>query len=295
MHFVAPRHPRRWIAAAAALLILTASGCGSPNKVNIELRKRIAELESRSAELDRRHTADLATIDALQSRATTVPTLPNERVEALFTTHGLRFGKLTGGADLDPERPGDEGLKIFVVPIDDRGDALKAAGGFTVEAFDLSDAAEPLVGTWTFPAAEAATWWFGQGLLYEYVLTCPWQNRIPAADKLTIQVTFTDALTLRQFTEKRDVTIHPTIPVPTTTRPSASADPGKGDVAALSRPSEIQHDTATSSVFSLRLGRSSACGPVKKSLWTRVETEQDVALFVAAGKELRPPFLRHGR
>ncbi len=42
---------------------------------------------------------------------------------------------------------------------------------------------------------------------------------------------------------------------------------------ALSRPSEIQHDTATSSVFSLRLGRSSACGPVKKSLWTRVETE----------------------
>src|SRR2546423_11300185 len=104
-------------------------GCATPNTANIELRKQIDQLQSQLADLKRQHEADQATIAGLKSEHT-IATLPEDRLAQLVTTHGLKFGRLTGGADLDPNKPGDEGIKLVVCPIDDQGQALKAAGSF---------------------------------------------------------------------------------------------------------------------------------------------------------------------
>jgi hypothetical protein len=124
----------------------------------------------------------------------------------MFTVHGLKFARLTGGADLDPSKPGDEGLKVHVVPTDDEGDVLKAAGTFVIEAFDLGESNQPLVGRWTFDVDQSRKSWYSGGLLYEYAFTCPWTNRPTRAD-LTLKVTFTDDLTRRQFTAQKQVKI----------------------------------------------------------------------------------------
>ncbi|MCC7350587.1 MAG: hypothetical protein IT446_08470 [Phycisphaerales bacterium] len=191
----------------ASLLAALGIGCGQPNRANIELRKQNQSLASQIEDLNRRHEADQATIRGLQSNATTQPTLPLERLDALFTVHGLSFGRLTGGADLDSGRPGDEALKVYVVPVDQQGDVLKAAGSFVIELFDLEQAGEPLLGKWEFSTVEAAKNWYGQSLLYQYILTCPWQ-RVPEHQKLLVQVRFTDELTGRVFVEKRDITVN---------------------------------------------------------------------------------------
>src|SRR5687768_7991027 len=195
------------LASVVVVIIATAlvSGCGSPNVASIKVRRENQDLRNKVAELERREQAHLAQIRAMESNATTVPSLPTERLNTLFTTHGLRFGRLTGAADLDPKSPGNDGLKIYVVPTDGQGQPIKAAGSFVVEAFDLAKGENNHLGRWEYPLDQAAKNWFGQAMLYTYVLPASWQQQRPEHEDVTIRVTFTDALTGRQFSEQKVV------------------------------------------------------------------------------------------
>jgi len=190
------------ILSLGALLIV---GCGAPSAVNIELRKQNQELQEKVDTLTRTHEADQATIRGMQERAGVLPTLPTERLAKLFTVHGLELNRLTGGADLDREKPGDEGLKVYAVPTDDTGEKIKAAGSFVIEAFDLA-AKPPEIGKWSFDTDVARQHWLGALLSYHYVFTCRWQT-VPQHDELTIKVTFRDELTGREFSAQKVVKV----------------------------------------------------------------------------------------
>ncbi len=185
---------------------LLAAGCGGPSKVNIELRKQNQKLSGTIDDLQLRHNADQATIRGLQAHATTVPILPEDQINELFTTAGLSFGRLTGGYHPDPNVPSDTMLKIYVVPIDGQGDEIKAAGSFHVELFDPALGATNRIGTWDFDLQATRGDWYGHALLYTYVLSCPWQT-VPTHEKLQARVTFTDQLTHRVFTADREVMV----------------------------------------------------------------------------------------
>lgn len=225
------QRPTRLLLLVPALLglALASGGCGliggPRNTANIELRKENQTLRDRVAELERQAAADAATIRSHEQSIGTLPTLPRERLDRLFTTHGIKLGRLTGGADLDPTKPGDEGLKVYVTPIDGDGDQFKAAGEFTVEAFVMSGAAPGAkVGTWTFDAAAARSQWMSVLNRYNYVLKCPWQTP-PPGRSLHIEVTFVDALTQATFKETVDVTVD--LP------PEASTGPATAPASAV--------------------------------------------------------------
>src|ERR1700722_13731191 len=93
-------------------IFLSSSGCSSPSAANIELRKQNQQLGEQIDSLKRQHETDQATITGLQGGATTVPSLPQDRLDQLYTTHGLRFGRLTGGANLDSKKRGDEAIRV---------------------------------------------------------------------------------------------------------------------------------------------------------------------------------------
>lgn len=188
--------------------MLAVAGCKGPSKANIELRRRNAELSEQVAQLQRQREADRATIRALEARQNTVPHLPAERLEQLFTTHGLVLGRLTGGADTDPDTPGDEALRIVATPQDQTGQAFKAAGAFEIELFDLALETDQRIGRWAFTTEQAMQRWIGTGLVSAYVFELPWQQQ-PAHTELTVKVTFTDALTGRSFTEQKVIHIQP--------------------------------------------------------------------------------------
>jgi outer membrane murein-binding lipoprotein Lpp len=203
------RSNSRALGTLAILAGLTLAGCisNTPNQANIELRKQNQQLRDQIEQLNRRHDADRATIRGLQAGAT-VAVLPQSRLDQLFTTAGLKFGILTGGYHPNPDRPGDTMLKIYVDPIDQQGDCLKAAGSFHVELFDLALRSGNRIGTWDFDLPTAKSDWYDGGLLEEYVLDCPWQT-VPTHAKLLAHVTFTDALTHRIFTVDKEVKIEP--------------------------------------------------------------------------------------
>jgi len=201
----------------AAVLAGGAAGCGHPNKANILLRKENQQLLSKVADSERRHQADEATIRGLTDRTGTVPTLEPKRLERLFTTNSITINRLTGGADFDPDKPGDEGIKVYVNVWDQHGDWLKMAGSFVVEAFDLADPQATKVGHWEFPVEHAQDYWHSFLMRYEYVLPCPWQNVIPRHPDLTVHVTYTDELTGRKFDQQSVVKVRlPPSPQPTT-------------------------------------------------------------------------------
>lgn len=187
---------------SAAML---AAGCGSPNSANIVVRKQNQDLQDKIDSLTRTHEADQAELKGLKDRIGTLPTLPEDRIAKLFTTHGLSLGKLTGGADLDRDKPGDEGFKVYVTPTDDEGDTLKAAGSFVIEAFDLASKL-PERGKWTFDTDQTRKCWNGSFLSHQYVLTCPWQSPIQH-EELTVKVTFRDELTGREFHTQKVIKI----------------------------------------------------------------------------------------
>lgn len=192
-----------------ALLPLLPGCFGKPDKTNITLRKKQQDLTRQVEQLKRERVGYVAQIKALQSQSGGgVQTLPPERLDNLFTTHGIALGRLTGGADLDRQKPGDEGLKVYATPIDQQGQKLKAAGSFVVEAFDLAAPGDNRVGRWAFDVKQARDAWNGMLLQYGYVLTLPWQQKPPAHGDVTLKVTFTDELTGRSFTQQKVVKVN---------------------------------------------------------------------------------------
>lgn len=176
--------------------LIVGTGCASkPDAANIELRKQNQALLDRIRLLEARSQQDQATIRSLESRIPTVPVLPDERIRQLFTPADLKLGRLTGWATWTESGQARDGLKVYVVPLDADGDELKSAGAFRVEAFDLTKE-NPRIGRWDFSTEEARMLWYGSGLLYEYVLPCPFEVSVDASE-LTLRVTFTDLLTQR--------------------------------------------------------------------------------------------------
>ena len=196
-----------------AVLLPAPAGCGliggPRNSANIELRKENQALRDQVATLERQREQDAAVIRSQQGpAATSRPVLPREQLGRLFTTHDIKLFRLTGGADLDPRRPGHEGLKVHVTPLDGDGDPIKAAGAFTVEAFDVAAEGGPAkVGTWAFDLDAARRGWTAVLNRYNYVLTCPWQSTPPRGGSLHVVVTFVDELTGGTFKKSVDVTV----------------------------------------------------------------------------------------
>ena len=220
-----PRRHALCLIPLLTMLVFT-GGCGllfggSPSAVNTQLRKEKDALKKQTEDLQQQLAAREVEVKALREQTSSLPTLSHERLSRLFTTHGLKLGRLTGGWDRDPRTPGDEGIMVHVSPLDEDGQALKAAGAFTIEAFDLANPADTLVGRWTFDVQAARKSWRGNFLDYNYVLECPWQQKTPRHGELTLKVTFLDELTQTPFHAQQVVKVNvPDATQPATTQPA---------------------------------------------------------------------------
>jgi hypothetical protein len=194
--------------------------CGKPNAANVELRKENQKLNDKIDVMSRQHAADVATLRGYESNRPTLHTLSQERLDQLYTAHGLWFGRATGGDDSDSSKPGDDGLKIAVTAVDEQGDVIKSAGSFKVEAFDLADPQNPLIGTWIFTAEQTRSMFYSHLSLYTFILRCPWQT-VPRHSDLTVKVTFDDLLTGRELVAQRQVTVN--VPLSPTTAPTTTS------------------------------------------------------------------------
>ncbi len=196
----------RFAILSLVCLLVGVSGC-APSRANVLLRKENQQLKNKVAQLEKERSADFARIQALEGPATK-PVIPQSRLERLFTAHGLSFGKLTGGYKDDDRSTDDTGVVVHVVPTDQEDQPLKSAGSFLISLFDLSTPDHALIGKRAFTLEEAKKSWYGQALLFNYVLKVPFQSR-PATRDVLVHVEYTDDLTGRLITADRKVTVNP--------------------------------------------------------------------------------------
>ena len=71
---------------------------------------------------------------------------------------------------------------------------IKAAGSFTVDAFDLAEQDNPQIGHWQFPVDRGQDNFYSMFTMYTYALPLPWQ-KLPKHKTITLRVTFRDELT----------------------------------------------------------------------------------------------------
>ncbi|MHC4295419.1 MAG: hypothetical protein ACYSTL_07520 [Planctomycetota bacterium] len=193
-----------------ALLVVLAGITGAMSAGGCELPKRedslTEQLQTCKTELSKLETeaGELRTLTADQEKQIrTLRGLGEKRLEKLFYVERIELGRYTGAADLDG-KAGDDGIKVFLKPIDRAGSVVKAAGDVKIQLFDLGiEPPDNLIGEYEWTPGQIAKQWSSGFVAYHFSFECPWKGSAPQHDEITVRVEFTDYLTGKTFTAQK--------------------------------------------------------------------------------------------
>ncbi|HAU37472.1 MAG TPA: hypothetical protein DCX07_07100 [Phycisphaerales bacterium] len=198
--------------------------CGGCSIVSNERLNKL-EADHKAALETARQVADRneglqAEIIAQRKQIETLQALGEKRLQTLFHVERIELGRYTGGADFDSVE-GDDGVKVYLRPIDRDGSVIKAAGTVKVQVFDLAaDPKNNLVGEYAWDVEKVGKQWSSGFMTYHFSFDCPWKDAPPAHDELTIRVEFTDYLTGRSFTAQQACKVRLVAKPPAATQPA---------------------------------------------------------------------------
>jgi hypothetical protein len=186
--------------ALAIALSAVLAGCDTTSEEMRQLQFRVNELQDQVKTLNDRQVKDAETITTLERQVRTLQALGTRRLDKLVHVHDVRFARLTGGIDLDGQ-PGDEGIVVYLQPVDESGAIIKAAGSALVQVYDLqAEQGRQLIGEYEIDADQMAALWSDRFMTRHYAIRCPWSREQPPLHRdLTVRVEFTEYLTGRTF------------------------------------------------------------------------------------------------
>jgi hypothetical protein len=180
---------------AAIGVALFAGGC--MNDTEMKLRDENTRLAGELDQTKNQLTTQRATIDELNKQLDAARGITPEELKKIYYPKEIVIDRLSGGYDSDG-KPGDDGVAVYLRPIDQYGDIIKAPGEVRIQLFDL--AAPPgrnQIGEYVIPVEELGPLWHGRFLTNHYTIKCPWPSGPPEHNEITIRVTFVDYLTKR--------------------------------------------------------------------------------------------------
>ncbi|HET6429760.1 MAG TPA: hypothetical protein VFJ30_15190 [Phycisphaerae bacterium] len=193
-------------ACLAAGLCLAAAGCvGQGEDPLVACKRTVRQLERENAALTEKQLQLQQRVEDLQKQVAALQGLPPDRMAKLFTVERIELGRYTAGANLD-DKPGDDGVRVYLQPIDRDGHVIKAAGTVSLQLFDLSRPDGNLIGRCDVPAEAMGKYWFGGLGRSHYRFDLPWTTR-PATAEVTVRASFTDLLTGKAFTAQKVCTV----------------------------------------------------------------------------------------
>ncbi len=154
----------------------------------------------------RKLTEDIETLSAAAAVQTrqirTLQKLGPKRLKYLFTVDKIELGRYTGGIDTD-KKPGQDAVKVFLLPKDKTGSILKAAGSVKIQLFDLAlPKGENLIAEFIYPVEKIGKYWSAGMLANHYSFECPFPQP-PLHEKITVRVEFIDYLMGRTFSAQK--------------------------------------------------------------------------------------------
>ena len=134
-------------------------------------------------------------VSDLEKQVESLRRLGPDRLAKLYPPVKIVLERLTGGADYDG-LPGDDGVTVYVQPIDRQGHIVKVAGEIRVQLLDLANPdGQHLLGEYVLDVDHVAEAWHGRFMTQHFTLQCPWRVGPPAHREITVRVRFLDYLT----------------------------------------------------------------------------------------------------
>lgn len=189
---------------SCALAVLVA-GCESPPITKNPLADKVDKLSQENREL-MRHIENIESRNKdLQKQIKNLHGLEVDvKLKDLCDLQSVRITKHTNLFDKDKDGK-KETLIVYLQPVDQDGDIIKAPGDVHVQLLDLDkDKGPALLGKWHIAAGKLRKLWFNALLKTNYRLTFDISDKIDDPNKsLTVMVTFTDYLTGKVFEEQK--------------------------------------------------------------------------------------------
>ena len=198
-----------WFAFALGTCLIALPACTSPGQrartiqENEALRNDKQRLERTVAQCD-------GQLAALQQQIENLKQASPDRPLDLFAPVKLEMARLSGGADYD-DKPGDDGVTVYLRPRDAEGDAVKVPGRIRIQLSDQTDLAKPrVIGVYVIDdPEELKKSWHGRFGTQHYSIKCPFPpgTVIPASRRVTVHAEFVDYLTGRTLTVVEEVEV----------------------------------------------------------------------------------------
>ncbi len=204
-HFNVPANFFSLSVIASAMLILSlSSGCANRADKLIACENRITKLEQQNEQL----TRELAKChQQLQSQKRQIRSLQGfsaDKLKYMIKLERIRFARLTGGYDSNHDGY-DDGVVVYLQPVDTDGHIVKVAGSVSVRLFSLCDKPE-VIGQVTVPPSELQKHWSGTLWTNHYTIKCPFKT-LPPTNEVTVRVEFIEFLTGKTFIAQKRVTV----------------------------------------------------------------------------------------
>ena len=181
------------------------AGCDS-SYTESPLQERVETLTIQQKQLESQLEQSTAENEQLQKQIHTLSGLPEQlKGESLYSIQNVEIGKYTGLFDKDKDGT-KEKLIVYIEPLDEQGDVIKAAADIEVELWDLSKTdGSALLAKWPpVKPDELKNLWFDSMLKINYRLTYDITDIVKSFDEpLTVKVTFTDYLSGKVFKKQK--------------------------------------------------------------------------------------------
>jgi len=170
------------------------------------LQERVDTLTIQQKQLESQLEQSKAENEQLKKQIHTLSGLPEQlKGENLYHVLNFEIGQYTGLFDKDKDGK-KEKLIVYIEPIDEQGDVIKAAADVEVELWDLSKTdGGALLAKWPpVKPDELKKLWFDSMLKVNYRLTFDITDIVKNPDEpLTVKVTFTDYLSGKVFKKQK--------------------------------------------------------------------------------------------
>ncbi|MHC4911820.1 MAG: hypothetical protein ACYTE5_02305 [Planctomycetota bacterium] len=186
----------------AGCLLVFVVGCESGNKSPVA--EQLDTLRAESAQLAYELERAKSRNEQLEGQIKVLSGLPEDKLEGLYEVQAVKVTRYTNLYDKDKDGKYEK-LIVYIQPIDEEGDVVKATGAVDVQLWNLNrQEDEALLGSWRIGPEELKELWFATIITINYRLTFDVADKIEEyKEPLTVKVTFTDYLTGKVFQEQR--------------------------------------------------------------------------------------------